>query len=1084
MGSRNEYLTILVFVAILLSMRIGLQAQNSHFDSMRVEIAEAQNDSVRISKMIALGKKLCTNFSDSAVTITQEAIFLANQQPYPQDYMTSLLKALGRSYRCNSQIDSSRYYLLLARDLAVERGEKKLLSTILDMIGRTYDHTVGGDSALNYYLQALAVAKEIGDKKEEFTVMNNLGRFYMHNGKYDEAESYYLQGLEIQKGIGNKKHQAGILFNLGNNASGANNLEKTIDYYEQALEIMIEIGDRGGEAVVLSLIAYHYNEKGYFPLALENFQKSLSIAEESETVSTIIQSLKGIAKVYESMENYTTALSYYYRILKIEEKSDGRTSYSPEVLNDIGRNYKLRAHCDTAISYFHKALQIQNERNISNAFSLTNIGSCYEEMNQLDSAIFYLQLGLVESRDYKNVFVQILALINLGKVFKKQGDNRQAQVHFEEAIAIATETGYRKNQMEVARELYQIFKEQNNYQQALYYHEVHQSLEDSLFNVKNTEELVRLETTAEFEKEKQQLAFEQERENAQQQSFQLMIMIALGVAVLLILIIAWYYQLKKQANEKLNKLNGEILQQKDQLEELDILKSHFFTNISHEFRTPLTVINGMADQIHENPSKWVDKGIQMIKRNSQNLLNLVNQILDLRKLESGKLSLNLVQANIVQFLRYLTESFHSMAESKKISLSFNSAEEEIFMDYDGEKILRIFTNLLSNAIKFTPEGGNIEVSISRLSTDKERLLIHVKDTGVGIPESQLPYIFDRFYQVDSSSTREGEGTGIGLSLTKELVLLIGGTIEAKSPVNEGTTFLLSLPIRQQAPKEIQKIKPTSFEQLIPSSTVQTDIEQVSRPSTPSVENLPTLLIVEDNYDVVEYLKSCLEDQYALLIARDGQEGIEIALEQIPDLIISDVMMPHKNGFEVCDALKNDERTSHIPIVLLTAKADHESRIKGLKRGADAYLSKPFNKEELFVRLEMLLTLRRNLQARYANLSLEDSEPAQEFEVEDQFILKTRAIIEENLTDSAFNITELCQAIGMSRSSLHRKISALTGMSSSGFIRRIRLQKAKILLTESDLNISEIAYEVGFSDPKYFTRTFTKEFGVSPTKTQK
>lgn len=508
------------------------------------------------------------------------------------------------------------------------------------------------------------------------------------------------------------------------------------------------------------------------------------------------------------------------------------------------------------------------------------------------------------------------------------------------------------------------------------------------------------------------------------------------------------------------------------LEELDELKSRFFTNISHEFRTPLTVIQGMSDQILINPEKWNRKGPKMIRRNTDQLLDLVNQILDLRKLEAGQLSLRLEQIDIIAFIHYLTESFHSLAAKKELKLRFTSPNQELWMDLDTEKMVRIMSNLLSNAIKFTVSGGHVEV---RLTVDTvshpSSAIITVSDTGIGIPPERLPQVFDRFYQVDSSTTRKQEGTGIGLAICKELVKLMGGEILVESEVGKGSHFQVQLPIHQTAEKVIKEVKPS-----VP--LLQTpDLDQVEEERESSLNGeKPSLLIIEDNPDVVEYLAACLEDQYQLLIARDGKQGIETALEQVPDLIISDVMMPEKDGFEVCDALKQDLRTSHIPIVLLTAKADHASRIQGLKKGADAYLAKPFNQEELFVRLEMLLKIRKALQARYGGE--ESPQPSAEFRLEDEFLRKVHDIIESNMSQS-YDMPTLCEKLGMGRTNLHRKFKALTGTSSSRYIRRFRLQKARQLLEESDLHIGQVAYEVGFSDPSYFTKSFTSEFGKSP-----
>ncbi|MEM7371972.1 MAG: response regulator [Bacteroidota bacterium] len=522
------------------------------------------------------------------------------------------------------------------------------------------------------------------------------------------------------------------------------------------------------------------------------------------------------------------------------------------------------------------------------------------------------------------------------------------------------------------------------------------------------------------------------------------------------------------------------------LEELDHFKTRFFTNISHEFRTPLTVIKGMVKQIKENPDQWQDKGHDLILRNTHQLLDLVNQILDLQKLESGKLQVNLVKGEVVSFFRYLAESFQTLAELKQINFSFQASEDTIWMDYDPEKMLRIFSNLISNAIKFTDENGKIEVNIEQGVFEEKVgqaslpvLQITIKDSGIGIPEEKLRHIFDRFYQVDGSSSRKGEGTGIGLSLTKELVQVLDGEITVESQTGVGTRFQLTFPISQQAPQEKNQGIKDSVAELLEARSG--DAEPQIVPAITSTEDQPRLLIVEDNADVVTYLLSCLNDQYSLLIARDGQQGIDMALEHIPDLIISDVMMPNKDGFELCKRLKRDARTSHIPIVLLTARSDHASRIDGLRRGADAYLAKPFAQEELLIRLEKLMAVRKALQARYSGAQPSLLPPSKEHEQEDAFFSKLHQILEEHHGDTDFSVPRLCRMIGMSRSTLHRKVHALTNKSISIVIREFRFQKAIALLTSTDKAVADIAYEVGFSDPSYFSRIFSLEYGTSPLK---
>jgi CheY-like chemotaxis protein len=407
-------------------------------------------------------------------------------------------------------------------------------------------------------------------------------------------------------------------------------------------------------------------------------------------------------------------------------------------------------------------------------------------------------------------------------------------------------------------------------------------------------------------------------------------------------------------------------------------------------------------------------------------------------------------------------------------------EENIDMDYDPERLLQIVHNLLSNAIKFTPSGGRIRMLVR--STDKagsqEQLEFSVIDTGMGIPESDLPKVFDRFYQASNQHEGHAGGSGIGLALTKELLRAMGGDIAVESKVGVGSVFTATLPITRKA----NKIQPNLADQRLP---VQAPV--AGAPIHPAdlslLPDLPLLLIIEDNIDVIAYLRLCLSDFYRLDYAYNGRAGIEKALDVSPDIIISDVMMPEKDGLEVCDTLKNDARTSHIPIVLLTAKATVRDRISGLRKGADAYLAKPFNQEELQAQLEILLTNQARMREYYTRIALSDAsqpDPAAVLPPEDAFLTKLRGYMQDNLSKAGLSPDDICRVMGMGRTNLYKKLHALTGMSVTEYLRMLRLRKAQELLRTSTLNISEVAYEVGYDDPKYFSRVFSEEFGQPPS----
>lgn len=552
-----------------------------------------------------------------------------------------------------------------------------------------------------------------------------------------------------------------------------------------------------------------------------------------------------------------------------------------------------------------------------------------------------------------------------------------------------------------------------------------------------------------------------------------------AIILLSIIYYSWKMQLKRisiKHDYEMSKLEAEKLQ------EVDEMKSRFFANISHEFRTPLTLIFGPAKDIIEETSESKTKqNAGLIKRNASRLYGLVNQLLDLSKLEAGKMKLEVSEQNIMPLLKGLVLSFTSLAERKKITLKFNTIEENLNVYIDKDKVEKIITNLLSNAFKFTPEGGNIEFTVEKMIKEAE---IKISDNGIGIPRERIDKIFDRFYQVDGSHTREGEGTGIGLALTKELVELHKGKIKVESKEGEGTTLTVLLPLGKEhlkpeelVEKEISEETGVTLEdtELIPvndNRKERTDIDLLID------TDKPLLLIVEDNSDVRHYIISHLEDDYRIQEAIDGEDGLTQALNHIPDLIISDVMMPKMDGFELCDKLKTDEKTSHIPIIMLTAKATSEDKIEGYVTGADDYIMKPFEAAELKVRIKNLIEIRRKLHKKFS--SDDFSIPKEFSSIDERFLNKVMKVINEHVSEENFSIELLSKESAMSKEQIYKKLKALTGKSPSLFLRSIRLVRAKKMIKENKMTISEISYLVGFSSPAYFTKCFKEEFGKSPS----
>lgn len=519
----------------------------------------------------------------------------------------------------------------------------------------------------------------------------------------------------------------------------------------------------------------------------------------------------------------------------------------------------------------------------------------------------------------------------------------------------------------------------------------------------------------------------------------------------------------------------------ERLRELDKLKIKFLTDLSHEFRTPLSLIMGPVEKlIAEDKEEVLAGSLNMVKRNARRLLNLVNQILDLRKIEEHELKLDLTEADFVSFTKEVLESFYDLSERKRIRLVFKSQLNYLLTAFDQGKIERILFNLLSNAFKFTPAGGTITVALEKCLRTPDpgdsALIIKITDTGIGIAPDDTEKIFDRFFQVDNAASVLNQGSGIGLSIAREFVSMHGGSITVQSTRGTGSSFIIELPILIAGDMEeltIDFSDPVHMEnedQLIePAEADQTSTE------------VPSVLLVEDNEDFRFYLKDCLKPFYKIYEASNGHEGWQKTLANHPNVIVSDINMPLMNGIELCIKVKSDKRTNHIPIVLLTALTGEEEQIRGLETGANDYLSKPFNFEILNAKIKNLLFLNQILKDTYTK---QIRVQAPEIEIEshgDRLLNKVVLYIEENLNNPRLSVEDLSKHVGMSRGSLYHKILELTGISPVEFIRSVKLDKATLLLEKSDLNVSQIAYTVGFATPNYFAKSFKAKYNMQPSE---
>ncbi|MFO7614975.1 MAG: two-component regulator propeller domain-containing protein [Bacteroidales bacterium] len=531
------------------------------------------------------------------------------------------------------------------------------------------------------------------------------------------------------------------------------------------------------------------------------------------------------------------------------------------------------------------------------------------------------------------------------------------------------------------------------------------------------------------------------------------------------------------------------------LKELDTMKSRFFANISHEFRTPLTLILGPLQKLlarHEDEEST--REINIAQKNALRLQQLIDQLLTLSRIEAGKLKLQVKEENLVRLVNGYFQSFESLAKQKNIRLEFHADQEEILAYVDHDKMEKVLYNLLSNAFKFTPEGGRVAVTVG----GQRSAVISITDTGPGISPAHLPHIFDRFYQADDSDARFQEGTGIGLALAKELVELHHGEIRVESELGKGTAFFVLLPLgsgqlreegkRGRGEEGLEEFETWNLEHETRNTKLETRNTKHETRNTKHETHSPLLLIVEDNADLRHYIRGFLEDSYSIIECGDGKAGFEKALETIPDLVISDVMMPVMDGYELCTKLKTDERTSHIPVILLTARAAVEDKLQGLETGADDYVAKPFNPEELLARIRNLIQQRKALREKFISDYWKGPHmpglqiPASGLGMMDkEFLKKAIEVTERHLSDPDFQISVFCREIAMSRQQLYRKLRALMDQAPTEFVRTIRLKKAAELLAQRSGTVSEIAYDTGFNTLSYFTKCFKEQFGVNPSE---
>lgn len=931
------------------------------------------------------------------------------------------------------------------------------------------------DQARIYAQEALTLSQKLNYPEGEIKSRGYLGYIFQRKGDYSKSSDYIKRAINIAGKVEDKNllasansSMSGLLFTMGQYDSASVYTKRSLDIANKTDHTPLIA--RGNEN--LGMIN---GIKGNHPLGVEYFIKAMNAFETLGDNTGVARIMGHIGHTFELAGNHEEALKYLLGAYELQLKNSDKNTAGWTLLN-IGVTYSRMGKDSLRLVYYEKSLKAAEEVTDSRLklASLDNIGGWYSEHNDFQKANQYLQQAytLSENSGYNSRTVYITG--NMAENYYLSGDLDKAEEFGLKHLEFAKKDEEVSEQKVAYSLLSQIYAAKNQYQKG---HEALASyikINDSIFNQQKSEQIERLRTEFETEKKEQEiLALEQQKQTA---DFKRNTYLVAGLLMATILFLLYNQQRQKSKKNRL-------LFEKEH--EVALMKSNFFSNVSHEFRTPLTLILGPI-KILKSSVKNAKMGYHLdaMERNANRLLSLINQLLDLSKLESGNPILEVAESDIVSVVKGVTMSFQSKAEAKKIELAVASDLEHLQVYFDREKVETILINLITNSFNFTPDKGEIKVSLEVVQDahHNKQCKIVVKDSGRGIPNEDIDTVFNRFYQSTNHQDGQYDGSGIGLALTKELVELHKGSINASSKEGQGTEITVMLPLGKSHFSEEELAKASEKKSSELSDVLDITNEQIEYvPTNTPEDSSPILLLIEDNADVMQYVKEILGNTYQILEAKDGEMGIEVAKEHIPDLIISDVMMPKKNGYEVCEALKQDERTSHVPIILLTAKASLDDKMQGLQTKADAYLTKPFVPKELLVRVQNLIDSRKQLREKYKReLILKPSEVSVN-SIDENFLLKVMKVVDENLDDENFNMDKLGQGVGMSRSQIHRKLHALTNQSATQFIRSYRLDRAMDLIKKNAGSVSEIAYSVGFSDPSYFSKCFQQQFNKTPTE---
>lgn len=872
---------------------------------------------------------------------------------------------------------------------------------------------------------------------------------------------------EVQKTAG--LANADTLIEASYAAYDSNDFVKAQEYGEKALAIYLEADDTLSVLDCYTQLCACYMRTSDAERAITMGFKALEIDSIRHDYESLGSDYSNIAAVYLSIKDNQNARKFIDRSLEMDRLA-GKAKSASVHLGIASEVYNKVGIYDEALRFAELAYDMDKEAGDSLKMGrrLSQMADVYAAMNDYPNAEKkYLESNEMLKIRPNNVSVCI-NFKQLGNLYLKMGKRNEAVNSLERSAQMARSMGVRYVLLQNLETLADIYKTQQP-MLAVSYMQQANALKDSIYNDRTNE--LKENYAAKYEVARKQDTIEEQKE----QLFNHKLVIWGGFGMLLMLLflcIALFYIARLRS------------QQEGILKRTSRLNQNFYADLTHEFRTPLTVIQGQASRMKQketDPQRL--KGLSAIMGQSDVLLNLVNQLLDVTKMRADSETSQWLKGDAVALARMVIENLRINAAEKLITIEFEASQAQIDMDFVPEFLQKILANLVSNSLKYTPRGGRVIIT---MKPENDKVVVSVADTGIGISEKDLPHIFDALHK--ESNSEATLGTSISLSLTQQMVLIMKGTIEVKSIEGKGTVFIVTLPQRhsdRELPRWIPSVLSAGTTVVEPGVTTKEPESNDDEADDVADESRSQVLLVEDNAEVARYMRQFLREKYRLMYAPNGKEALAKALEYVPDIIVTDLMMPEMDGYELCRNVRQSTLLNHIPVIIVTARNSNADRMRGFEVGADAYLTKPFDSDELMLRIDKLLEQRRTLRAKYSNQLLDDSVEQVETSAADQkFMAQLHQILQANMGDTALSSTLVAEKMFISQRQLNRKVKMLTNVDTATYIREFRILFAKQMLKNTDSSVTDIYIQCGFESPSYFSKIFKQSVGMTPTEYRK